>query len=320
MTAYHPQPPDGWVALRVHNGDQKLLALGATGQVTHLLRDTGDGRSACRVTACGLFRFDTTVYGQSVKADLPGWGIGDSGVWGPNVTQERCEACWAAITVDHQVRGLTVRQPWASLIAMGVKTIETRSFSTRYRGRVLIHAAAARISRYDPKTYPVRVGDWSAWRRGRQCDDELLSHTDGWLDARDSNWRPMPYGQVVAVADLVDCLPIIPRTWPQTDPVPRPFLTVHSPEDHCYPRLLRFDQGVNYGQELNRELPYGDYTPGRFGWVLDNVRLVRAPLPAKGRLGLWKPSRQLVYDTCARLDTVDPVLAAAACNPATLTP
>ena len=37
---------------------------------------------------------------------------------------------------------LTLHQPWASLVALGVKTIETRSWSTQYRGPLAIHAAA----------------------------------------------------------------------------------------------------------------------------------------------------------------------------------
>lgn len=36
------------------------------------------------------------------------------------------------------MRVLSVRQPWASLIASGRKTIELRSWSTAYRGPVLI--------------------------------------------------------------------------------------------------------------------------------------------------------------------------------------
>jgi hypothetical protein len=36
---------------------------------------------------------------------------------------------------------LSVRQPWAYLIVMGQKTIELRTWSTRYRGLLLIHAA-----------------------------------------------------------------------------------------------------------------------------------------------------------------------------------
>src|SRR5258708_5270609 len=43
--------------------------------------------------------------------------------------------------VDRVVKALTLWQPWASLIAVGAKTIETRSWSTSYRGPLAIHAA-----------------------------------------------------------------------------------------------------------------------------------------------------------------------------------
>lgn len=38
------------------------------------------------------------------------------------------------------MKALSVRQPWASMIASGRKTIEVRSWSTRYRGPLLICA------------------------------------------------------------------------------------------------------------------------------------------------------------------------------------
>lgn len=41
-----------------------------------------------------------------------------------------------------RTRALVVRQPWASLIAEGRKTIELRSWSTSYRGPVLILAGS----------------------------------------------------------------------------------------------------------------------------------------------------------------------------------
>ena len=41
-----------------------------------------------------------------------------------------------------EIRGLTLWQPWASLIAIGAKQWETRSWSTKYRGLVAIHASA----------------------------------------------------------------------------------------------------------------------------------------------------------------------------------
>lgn len=38
------------------------------------------------------------------------------------------------------MRALTIIQPWASLIVLGYKRVENRTWSTPYRGRLLIHA------------------------------------------------------------------------------------------------------------------------------------------------------------------------------------
>ncbi len=37
---------------------------------------------------------------------------------------------------------LSIRQPWASLIAHGIKDIENRTWRTYFRGRIYIHASA----------------------------------------------------------------------------------------------------------------------------------------------------------------------------------
>lgn len=39
------------------------------------------------------------------------------------------------------MRTLSIMQPWASLLAEGVKTVELRSWSTRYRGSILVRAS-----------------------------------------------------------------------------------------------------------------------------------------------------------------------------------
>lgn len=39
------------------------------------------------------------------------------------------------------MRALTLTQPWATLVAIGAKTIETRDWGTNYRGELLITAA-----------------------------------------------------------------------------------------------------------------------------------------------------------------------------------
>lgn len=46
-----------------------------------------------------------------------------------------------AVQFSGDVRGLTLTQPWASAIAAGLKTYETRSWRTAWRGDLLIHAS-----------------------------------------------------------------------------------------------------------------------------------------------------------------------------------
>ena len=44
---------------------------------------------------------------------------------------------------------LSITEPYATLIKKGIKTIETRSWKTSYRGKLYIHASSTRI----PKEY-----------------------------------------------------------------------------------------------------------------------------------------------------------------------
>ena len=56
---------------------------------------------------------------------------------------------------------LTIKQPWATLIMQGDKRFEFRSWKTKYRGELLIHAgkgidkeAMKRLEKYLPKELP----------------------------------------------------------------------------------------------------------------------------------------------------------------------
>lgn len=82
---------------------------------------------------------------------------------------------------------------------------------------------------------------------------------------------PLPHGSVVAIGNLVDCLKI--------------------EEDGLYAVL---PASPNVGVlVLKAPLPeepersFGDYNPGRFAWILNDVRPLKTPIPAKGRQRLW---------------------------------
>ena len=40
------------------------------------------------------------------------------------------------------------------------------------------------------------------------------------------------------------------------------------------------------------ERAFGDYAPGRYAWLLSDVRALPEPLPARGMPGLWQPDAQ----------------------------
>lgn len=56
-------------------------------------------------------------------------------------------------------KALSVRQPWASLIVCGLKTVEIRTWSTTYRGQLYIHASKSQddvaMNRFQLDTPPM---------------------------------------------------------------------------------------------------------------------------------------------------------------------
>jgi hypothetical protein len=84
-----PKAPQGYVACRV---------IGRANTHTHLVALDEQGSNGGRPTVCGLTRFperDPETRRTIREADIPGWGMGDSGVTGIDVTQTKCEACYA---------------------------------------------------------------------------------------------------------------------------------------------------------------------------------------------------------------------------------
>ncbi len=123
---------------------------------------------------------------------------------------------------------LTLKEPFASLIGEGIKTIETRSWKTNYRGEIFIHASKSKIDSNDES---VRV---------------LLNAMTGQLH----------YETIFLKCNLVDCILI--------------------------------DKDFAYEAEQSNKLNYlaGDYSEGRYAWVLEDVEYIPA-ITAKGKLGLW---------------------------------
>ena len=74
---------------------------------------------------------------------------------------------------------LSLTEPYATLIKLGKKKIETRSFKTNYRGELYIHASSTKI----PKE----------WKNNK----ELMELVDG---------NDLNFGYIILKCKLVDCV------------------------------------------------------------------------------------------------------------------
>ncbi|MFZ5688643.1 MAG: ASCH domain-containing protein [Bacillota bacterium] len=142
------------------------------------------------------------------------------------------------------MKAITLWQPWASLVAIGSKKIETRSWATKYRGPLAIHAAA--------KT----PGD-SIIACFHEPFATVLKNA-GFVRGKNIS---LPCGVVIATCRLVDCVTITPE-----------FVATLSEQERAF----------------------GDYTQGRYAWILDNVRRLERPVPANGRQRLWELDERIL--------------------------
>ena len=91
------------------------------------------------------------------------------------------------------MKALTIWQPWASLIACGAKQFETRSWATKYRGPIAIHAAMK-----DPTKLPLL---------GKEAFERIVREEI--CAGRCPSWCFMPTGKVIATAELVNVWRIV---------------------------------------------------------------------------------------------------------------
>ena len=89
------------------------------------------------------------------------------------------------------MKAITIWQPWASLIAIGAKQYETRSWETKYRGPIAIHAA-----KKDPCKMPILVEPF----------ETVLNEE---LEKAGQAFSLLPTGRIIATAELVNCWRIV---------------------------------------------------------------------------------------------------------------
>lgn len=159
------------------------------------------------------------------------------------------------------MKATTLWQPYASLVAIGAKPFETRSYPPPAKligQRIAIHAAARPIQLtwrdLDLPTRAVIIDAFVAAELKGRADD-------------------LPHGAVVCTAVVEGAGKIA------------------GIDD----RLPTYVSGIVHMRERRGDMPasiytdhFGDYFPGRWAWLLTDVRRLAVPEPAKGKQGWWQ--------------------------------
>jgi hypothetical protein len=132
------------------------------------------------------------------------------------------------------MKTLSLLQPWASLVILGAKKIETRSWRTAHRGDLLIHA--------------------SLGKKGGVLVNEAP------FKKYIPDFRQLPFGAIIGKVHLDDVVPV--------------------------ESLLYSDAMLNH--LTLEEKAFGDYSKGRYAWILSEPEPFDKIIPIRGTLGLWQ--------------------------------
>jgi hypothetical protein len=91
------------------------------------------------------------------------------------------------------MKALSIKQPWASLIAHGIKDIENRTWKTHFRGRIYIHASAKDLGSFFANLNPEQLQEV-----------ELKLHR---VRVGNKDYYPnRPVSAIIGEVDIVDCV------------------------------------------------------------------------------------------------------------------
>ncbi len=132
------------------------------------------------------------------------------------------------------MKAISLLQPWATLVVMGVKTIETRSWGTKYRGSILIHASMGKSGNIFSEELPFK----------KYIPD----------------FNRLPFGAIIGEAIITDVIRIENLNMP--------------------------DALIN--KLTMEQKAFGDYSEGRYAWLLEDHKQFTNAIPARGTLSVWE--------------------------------
>jgi len=152
------------------------------------------------------------------------------------------------------MKALTIKSPWAFLIACGVKNIENRTWKTNFRGRIFIHQSKNGIEVKD-RGFPFSSEQLKVLVSliGKPPREYNNFNDIEWLKFFVNGGKKNRNSAIIGSVDIVDCV-------------------IGSPKNGVWAEYTEYDD----------EKPI-------YNWILANPKLYKNPImDIKGSLSLWE--------------------------------
>lgn len=162
---------------------------------------------------------------------------------------------------------LSLKQPYATLVCIGAKKIETRSFETSYHGKILIHASKAMPAEYK----------------------KLATTSKPFVNAL-KGIEELQLGKIIGMVTINGII--------KTEDVDE--FTYEDEHLRWYDPKIKNEHARNedWGRRLEIEKAFGDYSLGRFGWDLLEPVMFTNFTQFTGGLGFTKEFEDRICCMC----------------------
>lgn len=164
------------------------------------------------------------------------------------------------------IKAISLWQPWATLVILGVKRFETRGKRTNYRGPLLIHAA---------QRNPFTASD----------DIHQLLYREPFCSVLQKLQWKLPLGCLLGMVNVDAC-----------------YQVAMNGKDIELMQVGNGDIGRPVFAPLptGDELAFGNYAVGRYAWKFSNPRAFENPIDYKGSQGIFHVPAGVVADQMKR--------------------
>jgi len=177
------------------------------------------------------------------------------------------------------MKALSVKQPWASLIAHNIKDIENRTWKTNFRGRVYIHSTAKEAGTIFELLNPYQHSEVIDYMH---YNNELID---------------LKFSAIIGEVDIVDCVINHPSIWAEKSEIDFSDVCI---KNDCS-EFIEWDCGQGMCQSCKlvgqsyfvSSIPKNCFHKEKmpkpiYNWVLANPVLYDKPiLNVKGKLSFW---------------------------------